>query len=98
MTQVRRTVSLSLEFDVNFAILAEKRSESFSSLLEMLLREHPLVIKEIEAGRLEESIEDFGIIPRKGSPAREALDARMKEAAASGGESPKSRRKGAPQP
>jgi len=98
MTQVRRTVSLSQELDVNFAILARRRNESFSSLLEMLLREHPLVAKEIEHGRLEESIEDFGIVPRKGSPLRELMEARMRDASASGGESPNKRRKGASQP
>jgi hypothetical protein len=98
MTQVRRTISLSQELDVNFAILARRRNESFSSLLEMLLREHPLVSKEIEHGRLEESIEDFGLVPRKGSQLRELMEARMREAAASGAESPNRRRKGATQP
>lgn len=98
MTQVRRTVSLSHELDVNVAFLSKKRRESYSALLEMLLREHPLVNKEIEQGRLEDSIEDFGLIPSQRSPLRAVMAARLKEADASGGASPKTRKKGATQP
>lgn len=98
MTQVARTVSISMELDVNLRVLMRKRNESLSSLVELLLREHPLVDKEIQQGRLEDSIEDFGIVPRKGSPLRDLMEARMKEDAASGAAPPKPRRKSAVRP
>lgn len=98
MTQIRRTISWSRELDVNLSVLSSKRHESLSALLEMLLREHPLVNAEIEQGRLEDSIEDFGLVPRKGTAMRELMESRMREAGASGGESPNKRRKGGAQP
>ena len=98
MTQIRRTISISRELDVNLEIIARRRQESLSALIEVLLREHRLVDREIQQGRLEDSIDDFGIVPRKGSPERELMEARTKESAASGGESPKPRRKGAARP
>jgi hypothetical protein len=98
MTQVRRTLSWSRELDVNLNVLARKRHESLSALLEMLLREHPLVNREVEQGRLEDSIEDFGLVPSTRSPMRAIMEARMKEADASGEGSPKTRKRGASQP
>lgn len=98
MTQVRRTVSLSRELDINLAELARKRSESLSALLETLLREHPLVVKEIEFTRLDTSISDFGARPFKGSALYEAATARLQQASSSGEGSPKTRRKGAAHP
>jgi hypothetical protein len=98
MTQVRRTVSLSRELDVNLSFIARQRGESLSALLEMLLREHPLVDKEIQDGRLEDSFEDFGIRPRKGTRVHEMLTARSPPPSSSGAAPPTPRKKGAAHP
>ena len=53
MSQVRRTISLSVELDDALVALALGRGESVSALLETLLREHGLVRHSVEMGRLE---------------------------------------------
>ena len=98
MTQVRRTVSLSRELDVNLSFIARHRGESLSALMEMLLREHPIVSKQIEMSRFEDSIDDYGLRPRKGTPMYEMLTRAPVQASASGEAPPKTRRKGAAQP
>ena len=98
MSQIRRTVSLSRELDGALGFLARQREASLSSFVELLLREHPLVHREIETGRMEDKLTDFGLVPSKGSALRASMEGRMKQASASGAGSPRTRRKGAAHP
>ncbi len=45
MTKPHRTVNFSVELDSVLGILVSSRQESMSGLLEIMLREHPEVIK-----------------------------------------------------
>jgi hypothetical protein len=56
MVVARRCLSLSIELDSALLVLSIQRRESISSVVEMLLREHPLVHDGIEIGRMEESL------------------------------------------
>lgn len=98
MTQVRRTISISHELDVNLDFMAGDRQVSLSALVEMLLREHSLVDKQIQLSRLEDSLEDFGVVPSKTGPLRHIREAGPAPHAASDGASPKPRRKTAARP
>jgi hypothetical protein len=53
MTVARRCLSLSIELDSALLTLSLERSQSISSVVEMLLREHPLVREGIEIDRME---------------------------------------------
>src|SRR5262245_43075998 len=98
MTQVRRTVSLSVELAAVLNQMAFDRKESTSALIEMLLREHPLVARDVDLMRMEADIEDFGVRPRKGSPLYELMTRPRPTASASDAEPPKTRRKGTAHP
>ena len=98
MTQVRRTVSLSEELAIVTNQMAFDRHESLSAFFEMLLREHPLVAKQIELVRMDAELEDYGVRPRKGTRGYELMLRHLTPASASGEEPPKPRRKGSAHP
>ena len=89
MTAVRRCLSLSFELDQSLVILAAARQESVSAMVETLLREHALVRKDIELGRLELALPDGPIaVPGRSSSLRSLVKAPSSKSSASGGESP----------
>lgn len=54
MAVARRCLSLSIELDSALLVLSIERRESISSVVEMLLREHPLIREGIEIDRMEQ--------------------------------------------
>jgi hypothetical protein len=98
MGQIRRTVSLSTELHDAVSLLAADRGESFSAVVEMALRENPLVRDSVELVRMEAKIEDYGIRPGKDTPFRSRVLENLKAASASGESPPKPRRRGAVRP
>jgi hypothetical protein len=56
MVVARRCLSLSFELDSALLILSIQRRQSISAVVEMLLREHALVRREIELVRMERDL------------------------------------------
>ena len=88
MTAVRRCLSLSPELNGALLALGATRSESVSALVETLLREHALVRKSIELGRLEAALPDGPWAFPGPGPLREILKEAAAKASSSGAKPP----------
>ena len=68
MPVARRSISLTLELDQALYVLSLRKRLPISKVIEILLREHPLVQREVETGRLEEGISVFAVSSRQRAP------------------------------
>lgn len=93
MTTARRCVSVTGELNGALIGLAFRRKESVSSLVETLLREHPLVREEIEGARLEAKLPDIIAVPGPNSPLRNVIKPAPRRASSKGGAAPTPPRK-----
>ena len=69
MPVARRSISLSFELDQTLGAIALQKRLARSKVIELLLREHPLVKDTIEDIRLEERVSVFAVRSNK-PPAR----------------------------
>jgi hypothetical protein len=77
MPVARRSISISFELDESLEVIAIHKQLPKSKVIEMLLREHPLVRKQVELGRLEENISVFAVSSRHHLPRAKRVKARQ---------------------
>ena len=68
MTVARCSISVSLELDQALGILVARTGQPKSKVIEMLLRENPMIQNEVEVMRLEFKTTPVAVPGRKGAP------------------------------